>query len=188
MTPSDTTKILQPSDVLTFWFTEIDRERWFESTLQFDAEIVQRFTATHLSLARDIAGAWLATPENRLAAIVVLDQFARNIYRATPLAFATDGLALALARQSLAAGADMAVPADWRLFFYLPFEHSEDLADQDQSVALFAALGDANYLDFAERHRAVITEFGRFPHRNAFLGRSSTAAEQNYLLQPDAGF
>ena len=100
----------------------------------------------------------------------------------------TDGLALALARQSLAAGADQAVPADWRLFFYLPFEHSEDLADQDQSVVLFAALGDANYLDFAERHRAVIAEFGRFPHRNAFLGRSSTAAEQDYLLQPDAGF
>jgi len=188
MTLFDTTRILQPADVLAFWFKELERESWFQSSPDLDEMIARRFAATHLSLAKHIVGPWLASPESRLAAIVVLDQFPRNIYRATPLAFATDGLALKLARESIETGADMAVPSDWRLFFYLPFEHSEDIADQDRSVALFAALGDANYLDFAERHRAVIAKFGRFPHRNAFLGRSSTAAEQLYLQDPEAGF
>lgn len=188
MTVFDTTKILKPADVLAFWFGELDRDTWFRSTPAMDEMITRRFAATHLALARAIDGAWLASPENRLAAIIVLDQFSRNIYRATPLAFATDGLALGLARLSIAAGADMAVTAEKRLFFYLPFEHSEDLADQDLSVALFKALGDPDYIDFAERHRQVIARFGRFPHRNAYLGRTSTPEELDYLALPGAGF
>jgi uncharacterized protein (DUF924 family) len=188
MTVFDTTKILGPADVLSFWFKELDRKSWFQSTPAMDAMITRRFAATHLDLARSIEGAWLASSENRLAALIVLDQFSRNIYRSTPLAFATDGLALQLARECIELGADAEVASEWRLFFYLPFEHSEDIADQDRSVALFGALGDADYLDYAQRHRLVIAQFGRFPHRNAFLGRRSTASELDYLSRPGSGF
>jgi uncharacterized protein (DUF924 family) len=118
----------------------------------------------------------------------VLDQFPRNIYRGTPLAVATDGLALREAKLALASGADQAVEAACRTFFYMPFEHAEDLGEQERSVELFTALGDAEYRDYAIRHRDVIAAYGRFPHRNAMLGRESTAVERDYLSRPDAGF
>ncbi|MHC2361050.1 uncharacterized protein (DUF924 family) [Rhizobium leguminosarum] len=124
----------------------------------------------------------------RLAAVIVLDQFPRNIYRGTPLAVATDGLALREAKLALASGADRVVETACRTFFYLPFEHAEDLGEQERSVALFTALGDEEYLDYAIRHRDVIAAYGRFPHRNAMLGRESTAGERDYLSKPGAGF
>jgi uncharacterized protein (DUF924 family) len=180
--------IKTPEEVFTFWFKELTRKDWFEKNEALDEAMRRHFAATHLSLARGELDAWRTSPENRLAAVIVLDQLSRNLYRGTPLAFATDWLALREARLAIEAGSDMVVLPEQRGFFYLPFEHSETLADQDRSVELFALLGDAEYLDYAERHRAVIREFGRFPHRNALLGRESTAAELEYLAKPGAGF
>ncbi|MFB2551755.1 DUF924 family protein [Ensifer soli] len=180
--------VCTPEEVLTFWFEELAPEQWFQASDALDAQCVRRFRATHLALARQDGLVWRDTPEARLAAIIVLDQLPRNMYRATPLAFATDGLALREARAALAAGADQAVAEDRRVFFYLPFEHSEALDDQLRSVDLMTALGHPLYLDYAERHLAVIRRFGRFPHRNASLGRASTDAEQAYLAEPGAGF
>ncbi|MEN3145832.1 DUF924 family protein [Neorhizobium sp. IRAMC:178] len=180
--------IKTPEEVFTFWFRELTRKDWFEKNEALDEAMRRHFAATHLSLARGGLDAWRTSPEDRLAAVIVLDQLSRNLYRGTPLAFATDWLALREARLAIEAGADMAVLPEQRGFFYLPFEHSETLADQDRSVELFALLGDAEYLDYAERHRTVIREFGRFPHRNALLGRESTAAELEYLAKPGAGF
>ncbi|SMF70331.1 Uncharacterized conserved protein, DUF924 family [Xaviernesmea oryzae] len=177
-----------PEEVFSFWFKELTRKDWFEKNEALDEAMRKHFAATHLSLARGELDAWRTSPANRLAAVIMLDQFSRNIYRGTPLAFATDWLALREAKLAIEAGADMAVPAEQRCFFYLPFEHSENLAEQDRSVELFTMLGDPEYLDYAERHRAVIREFGRFPHRNAILGRESTAAELEYLSRPGAGF
>jgi uncharacterized protein (DUF924 family) len=181
-------KICTPEEVYSFWFEECSREQWFDMTLSLDEEIRHRFRDTHLALAGGVIGSWHASPQNRLAAVVVLDQFPRNIYRNTPLAFATDGLALREAKLALEAGADQIVEEECRTFFYLPFEHAEDMAEQERSVMLFQALGDAEYLDYAIRHRDVIAAYGRFPHRNAIIGRVSTTAELDYLARPGAGF
>jgi len=181
-------KICTPDEVLRFWLEECGRDMWFRSSLALDEQIMARFRDTHLMLAGGGVETWRATPEQRLAAIIVLDQFPRNIYRATPLAFATDGLALREAKLAIEAGADQAIAAAHRCFFYMPFEHSEVLAEQDRSVALFEALGDAEYADYARRHREVIVTYGRFPHRNAIVGRSSSEAELAYLAQPGSGF
>ena len=177
-----------PRQVLDFWFGRLKREDWFKRSDPLDEEISYQFRDLHLALARGGVEAWRETPENRLAAIIVLDQFPRNIYRGTPLAFATDWMALREAKLAVSAGADAEIPADRRAFVYLPFEHSEDLADQQRSVALFETLGDPEYLDYARRHLEVVRDFGRFPHRNAFLGRETTNAELDYLSKPGAGF
>ncbi|MBY5339429.1 DUF924 family protein [Rhizobium johnstonii] len=182
------TTIRTPKEVYDFWFVRCGRELWFRSTPELDVEIREGFRETHLALAADVGAEWRAGAESRLAAVIVLDQFPRNIYRGTALAVATDGLALREAKLALASGADRAVEAACRTFFYMPFEHAEDLGEQERSVELFGALGDAEYLDYAIRHRDVIAAYGRFPHRNAMLGRESTAAERDYLSGPDAGF
>ncbi len=180
--------ICTPEEVYSFWFEECGRKDWFGGGAELDDEIKARFRETHLALASGAGGEWNSTPENRLAMIVVLDQFPRNIYRGTALAFATDGLALAQAEQAIQVGGDKRVPEEFRIFFYLPFEHAEDISHQDRSVALFTELGDGEYLDYAQRHRDVIATYGRFPHRNQALGRPSTDAEARYLAQPGAGF
>jgi uncharacterized protein (DUF924 family) len=180
--------VCTPEEVLSFWFEECTSEDWFRSTIDLDEEIGRRFRDTHLALAAGVTDLWRATPGGRLAAIIVLDQFPRNIYRGTPLAFATDGLALREAKAALEAGSDQEMPPEWRIFFYLPFEHAETLVEQDRAVALFQSLGLDEQIDYALRHRAVIAAYGRFPHRNAMLGRVSTAAEKEYLAQPGAGF
>lgn len=177
-----------PEDVLNFWFGELTYDDWFGTSKDLDETCFRRFQASHLALARGVSEGWRATPENRLAAILLLDQMPRNMYRGTPLAFSTDCLALHEAKLAVGTGADMAIRPEWRVFVYLPFEHSENLTDQTLSVKLFTELGDANYLDYAIRHREVIETFGRFPHRNAFLARQSTEAELAYLAKPGAGF
>jgi uncharacterized protein (DUF924 family) len=177
-----------PEDVLAYWFDELTPEDWFRKSDATDATIRERFGALHLALARAVPEGWRADARARLALIIVLDQFSRNIYRDTPLAFATDGLALSEARRMVDSGADLEVEQDARVFVYMPFEHAENLVDQNRAVALISALGDATYTDYAERHRDVIEKFGRFPHRNALLGRTSTPAEEAYLAQPGAGF
>ncbi|PDT42984.1 MULTISPECIES: DUF924 family protein [Sinorhizobium] len=185
---NDGAEICTPEEVLEFWFTELSYDHWFTPSTELDRQCVQRFQASHLALSRNLDDGWRQTPGNRLAAIILFDQLPRNMYRGSPLAYATDCLALREAKLAIGASADIAVPAEWRPFFYMPFEHSENLTDQTMSVKLFTALGDPGYLDYAIRHREVIERFGRFPHRNAILGRTSTPAEEEYLAQPGAGF
>ena len=182
-------KILAP-EVLRFWFGEgaeygAAHKRWFEKNPAFDAEVRQRFLPLHAKLAGNHQ--WLELPHECLARIIALDQFPRNMFRGTPQAFATDGLALAAARHAIASGYDH----DWlrveKIFAYLPFEHSESPADQRRACELMRPLGEEQY-DYALRHQAIIERFGRFPHRNAILGRSSTAEEIEFLKQPGSGF
>ena len=191
---------MNPADVLEFWFGAPGsaehgslRKCWFEKDPAFDAEIRRRFLALVDEAAAGRLDDWADRPEGLLALIVLLDQFPRNLFRDAPRAFATDAQALALAQQALAQGVDALLMPVARAFIYLPFEHSEDLAMQDRAVALFAALAQhgeafASYLDYAERHRDVIRRFGRFPHRNAILGRASTPEEIAFLARPGAGF
>ena len=177
-----------PQSVLEFWFGELTPKQWFVKDEALDRQIADRFSDLHLALSREVPDEWRASPEARLARIIALDQFPRNIYRGSPLSFATDGLALKAAKAAIAIGADAAVSEDRRIFFYMPFEHAENLDDQDRAVALCEALGNETYLDYARRHREVIERFGRFPHRNAILGRASTPEEEAYLAEPGAGF
>lgn len=177
-----------PETVLDFWFTELTPKDWFTKSEELDRRIENRFAKLHLDLSREVSAQWRETPEARLALVIVLDQFPRNIYRDSPLAFATDLLALNAAKAAIAVGADAQISKTRRIFVYMPFEHAESLDEQDRAVALCEALGDENYLDYAHRHRDVIAEFGRFPHRNAILGRTSTLAEEAYLAKPGAGF
>ncbi len=178
-----------PHDVLDFWFETLATPQRFARDAAVDAEIARRFGALHADFAKNgVPDDWRATADGRLAAVIILDQISRNLHRDSPAAFAQDAEARALADRALASGDDKMLDPDRATFLYLPFEHSEALADQDCSAALFTALGNPNYLDYAIRHRDVIARFGRFPHRNATLGRVSTADELAYLAQPGAGF
>jgi uncharacterized protein (DUF924 family) len=193
--------------VLSFWFGEIDarglappeiEERWFHADPAFDAAVRERFLGLHAELCDGAAAAWRGSTRGRLALVVVLDQLSRNLFRGTPQMFACDPLALEIAKQALDAGDDRAVSFCERGFFYLPFEHSEKLADQERGVALFEAFREevdpplrervVSLLGFAERHRDIVRRFGRFPHRNAVLERTSTAAELEFLKQPGSSF
>lgn len=178
----------QISDVLEFWFSERAQAKWFDSDDAFDREIEATFGATHAAAHRGELDDWAATPEGALALIVLLDQFPRNMFRATPKAFASDPKAREIARLALKRGHDRAVPADRRSFLYLPFEHSEDLADQELSLRLYRAYGSEKSMEYAVGHHDVIRKFGRFPHRNKFLGRPNTPEEEEYLKDPDAGW
>ncbi len=182
-------------EVLDFWFGTSDKIRaeWFRKDPAFDAEIARRFGALiDEAVAGGLRG-WMAEPRSALARIVLLDQFTRNTRRDRADAFAGDALALAAAREMVASGGDQRLSPVQRSFVYLPFEHAEDLAAQDESVRLFTALaqgwpdGESN-LDYAHRHRVIIERFGRFPHRNAALGRASTTEETEFLKQPGSGF
>jgi uncharacterized protein (DUF924 family) len=190
----------QARQVLDFWFGPVDdpdhampRSKWFTKDDAFDAEIAQRFGALiERTLASALAPATFE-PLAALADVIVLDQFTRNAFRGTPRAFAGDSRALAAAWAIVDSGADRRLTGVQRQFTYLPFEHSEDLGVQHESLALFAQLGRdepalAGLLEWAQKHQAIIERFGRFPHRNAILGRSSTAEEIEFLKQPGSGF
>lgn len=175
--------------VLRFWFEEATPEQWWKKDPGFDAEIRRRFAGLHARAAAGDLDGWAESAEGALALILVLDQFSRNIYRDDPRAWAQDAAALAVARRAVEQGFDTAFgDRDRRVFFYMPFEHSEDIADQYESVRLISALGDAEYTEFAEAHREIVERFGRFPHRNAVLGRKSTAEEVEFLKQPGSSF
>lgn len=179
----------EPIDaILDFWFEELTPEDWFKADAARDAEITQLFRQVYEQLATGVPQSWLTEPEGYLAAIIVLDQFPRNIFRGTPRAFATDDAALILAKRAIAEGKDMLLPPERRAFVYLPFQHVEDAADQARSVELFTALGNELNLDYAIRHKEIIDRFGRFPHRNEILGRKSTAEEIEFLKQPGSSF
>ena len=175
--------MVQANDVVAFW-REAGPARWFGGGAAFDAQCRERLLPPHLLAARRELDGWQATAEGALALLLLLDQIPRNVFRGSAHAFATDPLARAFAARAVAAGHDQAFEPALRAFFYLPFEHSEDPADQARSLALFEAMGDANYLRYARDHCDVIARFGRFPHRNAALGRDTTAEEQAWL---DAG-
>jgi len=168
------------ADVVAFW-REAGPERWFNKDAAFDAEIRRRFLATYEVAAAGQLTAWEATAEGALALLILLDQFPRNMFRGSARAFAADPLARAIAAGALIRGFDAQAPANMRTFFYLPFEHSEDMADQERCIALYKAAGDAENLKWAELHADIIRRFGRFPHRNEVLGRASTPEEQAFL-------
>jgi uncharacterized protein (DUF924 family) len=168
-----------PQDVLAFW-RAAGPDKWFTKDTVFDDDIRTRFLATYeAAAARTLA--WDDTAEGALALLIVLDQFPRNMFRGSARAFAADPLAREIATRAIARGLDSQVAVAERGFFYLPFEHSETLADQQRCVALNRATGDADALKWAELHADIIRRFGRFPHRNAVLGRATTAEEQAFL-------
>ena len=178
-----------PIDVIGFW-RQAGPNKWFRKDYRFDTAIRLRFEPVHFAAARDDYSVWMETADGCLALLLLLDQFPRNLWRGSPHAFATDPMARQVARRMVQADFDQEVEPGLRPFCYLPFEHSEDLADQDLSVRLCEALrdaaGDEGTLRYAIIHRDIIVRFGRFPHRNRALGRETTAEEQTFL--DDGGF
>ncbi len=174
--------------VLRFWFEEIPRERWFACDPAFDDLVAARFGRLVEKAGKGAFHPGPETPEGALALVLLLDQFPRHIHRGHRRAFAYDARARSAARKAIDCGCDQKLPGERRSFLYLPFEHSEDLADQELSLRLFEALGDPVGIDYARRHYEIIARFGRFPHRNAVLGRKSTAEEEAFLSQPGSSF
>ncbi len=174
--------MIAPADVIDFW-REAGPGKWFKGGEAFDDACRKRFTDAHMAAARREFDGWMDAAEGALALLLLLDQIPRNIFRDSGHAFATDGLALQHAQQAVEQGLDAQIKEDLRAFVYLPFEHCEALAMQDRSVELMAPLGGSS-LGYAHAHRNVIVRFGRFPHRNAALGRTNTTEEQDWL---DAG-
>jgi uncharacterized protein (DUF924 family) len=172
-------------DVLTFWFT--DPSRWWKRSASFDAEIRARFLTLHNAIERDEREDWVETPRGALAYVIVLDQFSRNMFRDSARMFESDTRALGAARAAVDRGIDRSLSNDERMFLYMPFMHSEFIADQDRCVELFASTAQ-EWARYAEQHRDIVRRFGRFPHRNALLGRPSTPEELEFLRQPGSSF
>lgn len=189
-----------PQAVLDFWFGPPDsegygrhRQAWFAKEPAFDQAVQTKFAALYHAAARSRLDSWMETAPGALALVIVLDQFPHHLFRDTARAFQTDAKALVSAEEALRRGFDQQVLPVQRVFFYLPFEHAEDMEKQDRAVALFARLaaenqGFGDYLDYAYKHREIIARFGRFPHRNEALGRASTSAEREFLKQPGSRF
>ena len=175
-------------EILKFWFEEIEPAQWWKKDENFDRMIVDQFSEVHRRATRCELFEWRKTAQGRLAEIIVLDQFSRNMFRGSPLSFAYDPLALALAQEAIAAGADQSLNQAERSFLYMPFMHSESLKIHEIAVELFRQNGNPNNLDFEFRHKAIIERFGRYPHRNDILGRVSTEEEIEFLKQPGSGF
>jgi uncharacterized protein (DUF924 family) len=174
---------MKPSEIVQFW-SAAGPSAWFKKDSAFDQELRTRFEAAHHGAARGEYAPWEQSAEGALALILLLDQIPRNIYRGSAHAFATDPLAQAIADRAVNAGFDRATPMPLRVFFYLPFEHAENLSLQARCVALTEATGNSEYAKYARLHRDIVARFGRFPHRNVALARLSTAEEQTFL---DAG-
>ncbi|OIN07988.1 DUF924 family protein [Oceanisphaera psychrotolerans] len=174
--------------VLQFWFEELTPAQWWQKNAALDDDIRHRFGDLHRRACLGELFEWRTRAEGRLAEIIVLDQFSRNIHRDRPGAFAADGMALALAQEAISAGAEQGLTRQQRVFLYMPMMHSESLKVHEVALALFEQNGIADNLDFERRHRDIIARFGRYPHRNAILGRESTAEEIAFLQQPGSGF
>lgn len=175
-------------DILNFWFSEIEPSLWWKKDDAFDQLITQRFSLAHTSASRCELFEWRQNAKGRLAEIIVLDQFSRNMFRESSLAFANDAVALALAQEAITAGVEKELTPVERSFLYLPFMHSESLKIHEKAVVLYQKNGIAENLDFEMRHKAIIEKFGRYPHRNKILNRISTAEELEFLKQPSSGF
>lgn len=175
-------------DILDFWFDEIDPAQWWKKDEAFDQALRERFGDVHQRAARCELYAWRNGGRGRLAEVIVLDQFSRNLFRGEPASFACDPLALGLAQTAIETGADQTLSPVERSFLYMPFMHSESAAIHAVGIGLFEALGIQANLDSAIRHREIIERFGRYPHRNAILGRTSTPEEIEFLKQPGSSF
>jgi uncharacterized protein (DUF924 family) len=176
------------ADILHFWFDEISREAWFREDELFDQLLRQRFLARHEHIAALPITECNLDAERAIAAVIALDQFPRNMFRGTPRAFATDAKAYAIADSAIANGFEGKLSKDQRTFLYLPYQHAEDPAVQARAVKLMASLEDAELNHYAVAHKNIIDRFGRFPHRNAILGRISTPEEIAFLSQPGSSF
>lgn len=187
--------IATPATVRDFWYNELTPKEHYTKSDDIDSKITDRFLSAHTMLVDELGNdatahdhPWIQNSQDTLAAIIVLDQFSRNMYRGTPASFGSDNLALGLAKMCVDNGWDAEIDESQRSFFYLPYMHSENASDQAMCVTLFTALGSESGLDFAQRHQAIIDRFGRFPHRNEILGRASTEQESAFLKQPNSSF
>ena len=174
-----------PQDVIEFWFVEHGHDDWFGGKADFDEKLASRFGALHERVSHGEAWHWRETANGRLAEIIMLDQFSRQLHRNSPRAFAQDGMALVLAQEAIFDGADKEVAPERTMFFYMPFMHAESLLIQDEGVRLFENLGQAETLKFMVEHRDTIARFGRFPFRNKALGRHSTPDEVAYMREQE---
>tara|TARA_R110000751_G_scaffold307921_1_gene435668 strand:+ start:35244 stop:35783 length:540 start_codon:yes stop_codon:yes gene_type:complete len=179
---------LNYKEVLHFWVEEIESSKWWSKDSQFDGMITQRFAAMHRAANACELFNWRKTPQGRLAEIIILDQFSRNIFRDNALSFASDPLALALAQEAISIGADIELNQSHRSFLYMPFMHSESLIIHDVAVELYTKNASQYSLDFELKHRDIIKKFGRYPHRNSILGRTSTQVELEFLTQANSSF
>ena len=177
-----------PEEVIRFWFEEIAPKQWWAREAAFDQALTARFGATHAAAIRCELYAWREQPAGRLAEIIVLDQFSRNIYRDDPRSFAFDQLALCLAQEAVRTGADQAVREDQRAFLYMPFMHSESPLIHEWAIKLFSGLGNESNLESERRHKEIIDRFGRYPHRNRILGRASTPEEVDFVARKGSSF
>ncbi|OYU68546.1 MAG: hypothetical protein CFE28_00155 [Alphaproteobacteria bacterium PA2] len=180
--------LAEADSVIDFWFREITPKAWFHKSDAFDSEVAARFGEVLNAAVRGELWSWRATAEGRLAEIIVIDQFSRNIHRGQPQSFSNDPVALILAQTAVELGADKALGPDARAFLYMPYMHSESAIVHLEAVRLFSQPGLERNLDFEIRHKAVIDRFGRFPHRNEILGRASTPEELEFLLTPGSSF
>lgn len=176
------------SEVIRYWFTALTPAQWFQKSRTLDADIERRFGEALQAARRGELWRWRATPHGRLAEVIVLDQFSRNIHRDTPEAFAADSQALVLAQESVARGDDTCLEPHERAFLYMPYMHSESLLVHDEALRLFDQPGLENNLHFEHRHREILLQFGRYPHRNEVLGRESSAEELSFLQRPGSSF
>lgn len=179
---------MEHESVLGFWFEEIEPAQWWRKDPALDRLIASRFGDLHAQAARCELYPWREHAAGALAEVIVLDQFSRNIYRDLPASFAQDALALGLAQSAVARGQDRQLNQSQRAFLYMPYMHSESLAIHEIAVELYTALGQDSSLEFERKHQAIIQRFGRYPHRNAILGRDSTSAEQRFLSEPGSAF
>jgi uncharacterized protein (DUF924 family) len=179
---------MSSEDIIEFWFGEANRVNWFARNEAFDQTIRRRFSAVHAAAARCELDNWRRSAEGRLAEVIVLDQFSRNLYRDSAQAFACDSLALALAQEAVRMGADWGMPPAHKAFLYMPYMHAESPLIHEQAVRLFSQPGLEYNLEFELRHKAIIDRFGRYPHRNALLGRESDPEELAFLAQPGSSF
>ena len=175
-------------EILKFWFEEIDSSQWWVQDEQFDQLIVDRFADIHAQAIKCELFGWRQTAGGRLAEIIVLDQFSRNMFRNSALSFAYDPLALALSQEAISVGADDKLNSSQRHFLYMPFMHSESLKIHEIAMALCEKDGNQSYLSYEIKHRNILQKFGRYPHRNKMLGRISTAAEVEFLKRADSRF
>lgn len=175
-------------DILTFWFEELTPQQWWQADEEFDNTIKQRFSSILQQAAAGELAHWRQAVKGRLAEIIVLDQFSRNVYRGTARAFSQDAMALALAQEAVAAGALQQLNADERNFLLMPYMHSESVVIHQSAETLFQQHAPQNNYQFELKHKAIIDRFGRYPHRNNILGRPSTAEEIAFLQQPGSGF
>jgi uncharacterized protein (DUF924 family) len=177
-----------PDDILNFWFDEITPAQWWKVDPAFDRAIASRFGALHAAAVQGELFGWRGDAPGRLAEVIVLDQFSRNIHRGTARAFSADAMALVLAQEAVAAGLDRQLEPQRRLFFCMPYMHSESRLVHDGAERLFTDLGIQDNLEFERRHKAIVERFGRYPHRNELLGRTSSDEELAFLRTPGSSF